>query len=420
MSGIDTSSAQRGRTETEFAQPGAPRFNGPEGILYDFNYGCRVQVPVDGWRVRMIDLDSHALVFDEPVEANTVVTSRRKYYVRWGVEVFDGERLVFAHVYDARAKKVVIRLASSALGDSLAWTPIIDAFRKQHQCDLFVVMSEYLHPLYQAGYPDLHLVTADQIRDESFYATYHLALFSPYEDRDHQPTDPRVSSMQDAISYMLGMTCVERRPTLVAADTERRIEGRYVCIATQATAQCKYWNNPRGWPTLIAYLKEQGYRVLCIDQRRRYGLGDYVNVIPEGCEDFTGDRPLQERVNLLMHADFFVGLSSGLSWLAWAVGTPVVMISGFSHPQTEFRTPYRVINFHACNSCVNDMTTEFDAQDFLWCPRRADKPQRFQCTWSISPEFVIRNVERLIVDHQLADVQAFCNTASAASNSAGS
>jgi autotransporter strand-loop-strand O-heptosyltransferase len=402
MSGIDTSSPQRGRTETSFAQPGAPRFSGPEGVLYDFNYGCRVQVPVDGWRVRMIDLDSQTLVFDEAVERNTTVTSRRKYFVRWGIEVFDGERLVFSHEYDAREKKLVVRLASTALGDSLAWTPIIDAFRAQHQCDLFVVMADYLHPLYEAGYPDLHFVTEDQIRDERFYATYYLALFSPYEDRDHQPTDPRVSSMQDAISYMLGMPCVERRPNLVIADTERRIAERYVCIATQATAQCKYWNNPRGWPTLIAYLKERGYRVLCIDQRRRYGLGDYVNTIPEGCEDFTGERPLQERASLLMHADFFVGLGSGLSWLAWAVGTPVVMISGFSHPQTEFHTPYRVINFHACNSCFNDMTTEFDAQDFLWCPRRADKPQRFQCTWSIAPEFVIRNVEQLIIDHRLA------------------
>src|SRR5260370_40322124 len=57
---------------------------------------------------------------------------------------------------------------------------------------------------------------------------------------------------------------------------------------------------------------------------------------------------------------FFIGLGSGLSWLAWAAGTPVVMISGFSHPSTEFRTPYRVINFHSCNTCFNDLTTEFD------------------------------------------------------------
>ena len=47
------------------------RLSGPEGILFDFNYGCRVQVPVDGWLVRMTDLDTLNVLFDETVEANT-------------------------------------------------------------------------------------------------------------------------------------------------------------------------------------------------------------------------------------------------------------------------------------------------------------------------------------------------------------
>ena len=78
------------------------------------------------------------------------------------------------------------------------------------------------------------------------------------------------------------------------------------------------------------------------------------------------------------------------------------MISGFSHPSTEFRTPYRVINFHACNSCFNDTTIEFDTHDFTWCPRRVDKPQPFQCTAVITPEFVMRVVDKLIAERGLA------------------
>jgi autotransporter strand-loop-strand O-heptosyltransferase len=353
----------------------------------------------------MIDRDTHSLLFDEPVEAGVVVTSRRKYFVRFRLVVLDGERLVFSHDYDARAKMVVVRPSTMALGDSLAWVPIVDAFRAQHRCDLVMLLAEHLQPLFAASHPHIRFVTREALDAlaADAYATYYLGLFSPYTDRDHQPTDPRVSSMRDSIAYMLGMPCAERRPNLVVPDTARRIPERYVCIATQATAQCKYWNNPRGWPTVIAHLKQLGYRVLCIDREREYGLGDYINTMPDGCEDFTGNRPLQERANLLLHADFFIGLGSGLSWLAWAVGTPVVLISGFSHPQTEFRTPYRVINFHACNSCFNDTTTQFDARDFLWCPRRHDKPQRFQCTWAISPEHVISEVHRLIAEHRLAE-----------------
>ncbi|WP_438395203.1 autotransporter strand-loop-strand O-heptosyltransferase [Caballeronia sp. DA-9] len=408
MSETANQSKQRGRNETEFARPGALAFRGSEGIQFDFNYGCRVQVPVDGWRVRMTDLDTFNVLLDEAVEANTVVTSRRKYFVRFLLEVFDGARLVFSHAFNAAGKKVALRMAPLALGDSLAWLPVIDAFREQHGCELHMPLPAHLQPLFSEGYPRLHIETDDELNEQAdtFYATYYIGLLKPFSERDHQPTDPRVSNMQDMIAYLLGVPCEERRPNVVIADKTRKIAGRYVCIATQSTAQCKYWNNPRGWPTLIEHLKKLGYRVLCIDREKSYGNAEYMNTMPEGAEDFTGSRPLQERLGLLHHADFFIGLGSGLSWLAWAAGTPVVMISGFSHPSTEFRTPYRVINFHGCNSCFNDTTAEFESSNFAWCPRRSDPAQRFQCTSIITPEFVMRVVDKLIADRKLG-AQAF-------------
>ena len=39
-------------------------------------------------------------------------------------------------------------------------------------------------------------------------------------------------------------------------------------IATQASTQCKYWNNPAGWREIVRFLKEAGYRVVCIDKFR--------------------------------------------------------------------------------------------------------------------------------------------------------
>ena len=105
MNDTETRHTQRGRTETEFAKPGVPVLAGPEGILYDFNYGCRVQAPVDGWHVRMTDLDTFNVLLDETVEANAVITSRRKYFVRFLLEVFDGQRLVFSHAFDATNRK---------------------------------------------------------------------------------------------------------------------------------------------------------------------------------------------------------------------------------------------------------------------------------------------------------------------------
>ncbi len=119
------------------------------------------------------------------------------------------------------------------------------------------------------------------------------------------------------------------------------------------------------------------------------------NHIPHGVEDETGDRSLAERVRWLKHADFFIGLSSGLSWLAWAAGTPVVMIAGFTLPTNEFATPYRIVNYHTCNSCWNDPHHRFDHHDFLWCPRHKNTPRQFECTRLITADQVKQALQRI-------------------------
>jgi len=77
------------------------------------------------------------------------------------------------------------------------------------------------------------------------------------------------------------------------------------------------------------------------------------------------------------------------------VDTPVVMISGFTHPTNEFHTPYRVINYHACNSCWNDPAHRFDHKDYLYCPRHKDTPRQFECTRLITVEQVKATIQRI-------------------------
>ena len=75
--------------------------------------------------------------------------------------------------------------------------------------------------------------------------------------------------------------------------------------------------------------------------------------------------------------------------------TPVVLISGFSHRSTEFVTPYRVIDYHACNDCWNDPHHRFDHHDFLWCPRHAGTPRQFECTRLITAEQVKQAIQKI-------------------------
>ena len=207
--------------------------------------------------------------------------------------------------------------------------------------------------------------------------------------------------LQNHAAYLLGVEPGELRVKLTPSKQPRQVKEKYVCIAAQATAQCKYWNNAYGWLNTVEYLKKLGYRVLCIDRDAITVSGLHGNSIPYGAEDFTGNRPLQERIDLLYHADFFIGLASGLSWLAWGVGKPVIMIAGFTAPGTEFYTPYRVQHFHVCNSCGNDMRYEHSYDNFGWCPKHAGTDREFECTRFIAPEHVNHMIDRVIKDFNL-------------------
>lgn len=228
----------------------------------------------------------------------------------------------------------------------------------------------------------------EDIKPERYYATYSMGLFFDDKDCVHQPCDFRHVGPHRTAGYILGVDPTEAPPRIALADDSRPLAEPYVCIAVQSTTQAKYWNNPTGWREIVRFLKEHGYRVVCIDQKPTHGDRLIWNHIPNGAEDETGERPLAERARWLKHAEFFVGLSSGLSWLAWTTQTPVVMISGFTHPLNEFATPYRVVNYHTCNSCWNDPHHRFDHKDFMWCPRHKDTPRQFECTRLITVEQV--------------------------------
>ncbi|WP_133648569.1 autotransporter strand-loop-strand O-heptosyltransferase [Paraburkholderia flava] len=373
-----------------------PTQQGPAGIRFDFNDGCRVTLPAGNWRVCLRDCDTGNVLFETDI-AHGLVASTRKYYARFEILVWPRVALArdskspptLQHVYDASGKDVLVQFPVGTLGDTIGWMPYAAAFQRKHGCRLTCAMSDRLIPLFRDAYPDIEFVTHEQVRSQRYYATYSLGLFFDDEECIRQPSDFRLVGLHRTAGYILGVDPREEPPQVALPDDTRPIDEPYVCIAVQSSTQCKYWNNPTGWHDVIAFLKSSGYRVICIDQKKVHGTGMSWNHIPHGAEDETGDRPLVERARWLKHAAFFVGLSSGLAWLAWATRTPVVMISGFTHPVNEFHTPFRVINYHACNSCWNDLRLRFDHHDFMWCPRHKGTSRQFECTRLIESKQVI-------------------------------
>ena len=392
----------------------------PEGIRYDFNDGLRVKFPDNGgpWRIVFRDLDTGVVLYSQDVDPDMQVTSLKKFYVRFGLQIFHKAEIdafaeaiksdlalasnknaqpkpFFEHDFNASGKQVMIQIPVPTIGDTMGWLPYAEKFRVKHGCNVVVVLDKRFIHLFEKTYPEITFITKSEVAEYRPYACYYIGLFFG-GDIDHQPYDFRQVGLHRTAGYILGVDPSEVPPRFDLT-AHRKIAEPYVCIAAQSSSQAKYWCNPSGWREVVKFLKDNGYRVLCVDKDHEHGAGIVYNHIPYGTEDFTGDIPLQERVNLIKDADFFIGLSSGLSWVAWGCGVPVVMISGFTHPTNEFYTPYRVINVHACNSCWNDVRHEFDHYDFLWCPRHKDTDRHYECTRLITSEQVINTIKSIPV-----------------------
>ena len=175
------------------------------------------------------------------------------------------------------------------------------------------MLAEPFHDIVRLYYPEIELLT--DVAD-GFYASYCLGTFhvAPYMI----PTNSRCITPDITAQAILGLP--GRCEKVVYYPTwQRCVEEKYVCIAVQASGIMKRWLYPHGWDIVTAYLHDLGYRVLCIDADSYFSEGGYSAGIPAGAEDFTGRKPLLDRINLLDYADFFIGLGSGLSWLANAI-----------------------------------------------------------------------------------------------------
>ena len=368
---------------------------GIEGLRLDFNNGLRLQVPSGNWHVTIRDFDSDILFYDGDI-SEVVLVSVEKYYIRWQIEVFHDGKPVFGHIFDPVGQKIRLVFVSNMIGDMLSFFPYVPMIRDMYQADVYIRIHKSMKDICERLFPDIR---QDETIEENTYATYYLA--EGLGMCGWSPLEGRMIPMTQTGQVILGLS--EPAPRLSWPAGPRMIKEPYVCIGVQASSAGKGWHYPYGWEEVTDYLKSLGYRVLCIDRDKIMQEGGYILEMPEGAEDFTGNRPLLGRADMLHHADFFVGLCSGLSWLAYTANCPAVLIGGFTMFWTEFPTPYRVYNRLVCNGCYNDLQVTWKGNI---CPRNEDHPEDILlCSKKITPRMVIQTIDRVMADKKRAGLK---------------
>jgi len=302
----------------------------------------------------------------------------RRYLSDYRIEVWDGEQLKeeISFADHIRGKRVFLCFESSSLGDTIAWMPYCLEFKNKYGCE--VIVSTFLNHFFENKYPELSFVGRGVVV-EDIVAKLDIGWFY---DKDKEPQHPATIPLQQAATNILNLEYKEQLPRLDFTPHDRPVQEKYVCISTHSTARLKYWTY---WQEVIDYLTEQGYKVVEISKDDT----DLQNLTPIANKSF----PLV--MNYLHHAEFYMGLSSGLSWLAWAMQKKVFMIANFSRKDHEFQgNCIRIVNERVCHGCWNDPKYRFDKGNWWWCVEHEDTPQAFECHFKIPASQVIEEIKK--------------------------
>ena len=329
--------------------------------------------------VTFVDRDSKTTIYESKMKPGGWSKLSRTYLSDIAIFVkYEGRTVKQINLLDElEGKRVFVVFESKSLGDSIAWIPYCLRLQEVYKCQ--VIVSTFKNELFESVYPELTFVPRG-LTVHNIVARVELGWFW---DESKEPVNPVTIPLQQTASNVLALPFEEIQPRIAFTPGERPIVNQYICISTRSTSQCKHWYY---WPELISKLVSWGYRVIELSQE----ADDY------GAETLE-DKSLANVMNYLYHADLYIGLSSGISWLNWGIGKHTVMISNFTTEDHEFQDNCtRITNKEVCNGCWNNPMFKFDKGNWMWCPVNEDTPKHFECHKSISVDDVASIVKSIL------------------------
>jgi len=361
--------------EINFIDGASVTINGQQPINYD---------------VKFIDNDTNFVLYQTTIQNNSWAKPNRKWFTNWKVIVTEQDGKTIEHIIDLKNKNVLIEFDSKSIGDTIAWIPYIQKFKDKHNCKLYVFT--FHNELFKEKYPEIEFVN-DTNSIKNLYASYKIGWYFELDtgyNLNMNKNETHKIPLQQTITDTIGLEYEEIKPkikTLPKHNTDKP----YICIATNSTAQAKYWNNPTGWQELVDYVKSKEYDVYLLSKEEDGYMG---NKQPDGVIKIK-DKTLEEIGSILQSAKCFVGIGSGLSWYSWALNVPTILVSGFSEPLNEMKSDViRIINEDVCHGCFAKHL--FDRGDWNWCPEHKGTERQFECTKTITFDMIKPHIEKLL------------------------
>ena len=338
------------------------------------------------YEVEFINRETNEVIHKATINNNMWTSCSKEYYIPWLIKINGKEHSRL----ELEGQRVLISLDSNSLGDTIGWTPYAIKFAKKHKCK--VILSTFHNDWFKnlEAYKDIEWLEPGN--STGCTAHYKIGWFRDddggWQNFDMHPRQCNIIPMQATSSDILGLEEKELNYGLDFPKGKRPYKEKYIVIGPNATSGCKEWVYGN-WVTLCKLLQQQGYKVISLT-KGEWKLDGVINHY---------NQPLDIVANYLYHADLFIGLGSGLSWLNWALGKHTVMINGFSDKHHEFTSRItRIMNDDACFPCWTNRNFVFDAGDWDWCPIHKGTEKQHICQKSITPMQVFKIIKNRLTN----------------------
>ena len=334
---------------------------------------------LEQYHIEFLD-ENNNIIHEDTITNNMWTKCSRTYYIEWKIKI-NG---VIVNELSLINKRVLISLESKSIGDTIAWAPYAVEFAKKHNCK--VILSTFHNNWFKGleKYKDIEFIEPGQSTE--CYAVYRIGWFKgelgKWDRFEMYPNQVNTIPLQQTATDILGLKFKELNYGLNFSRLNNPIKEKYVIFAPNATSGCKEWVYDY-WVELSKLIKELGYEIITLTQKP-YKI--------EGTKNIYGES-LDIVANYLYHAEAFIGLGSGLSWINWAIGKHTYMINGFVEEGHEFTSNLTKITNDICIKCWNDPVYVFDPGDWDWCPVYKGTERQHICQKSITPLQVFNSIK---------------------------
>lgn len=279
-------------------------------------------------------------------------------------------------IVDFTNRTLLLHFDSFCLGDTICFSSFIDPFIEYHKPKKIYISTFFPHLFKSKDVDRYEFIKAN----DPNYIEVDKLLDVGYDKNDLRHT---LNGMMYATKDTMMLPQDTKPGKCPVIPYEINKNNYKISIAPESLKKIARWDYEGGWQQIVNKLTTSGYSISNVSYENTLNLSGVTNY--NGFDDITVS------LNEILGSRIFIGLSSGLAWLAWAYDIPVVMISNFTKKQNEFDC-FRVGTNKTCNGCFN-MFMNIKTH----CPIFLNTSRENECHLMITPDMVWDQVEQSLL-----------------------